>query len=56
MNLDNLLLASPEANFSATFTAQLQQVINISRFAEETFQQYPWMLGVIDELQTTHAP
>ncbi|MBT4883777.1 MAG: bifunctional [glutamate--ammonia ligase]-adenylyl-L-tyrosine phosphorylase/[glutamate--ammonia-ligase] adenylyltransferase, partial [Glaciecola sp.] len=55
MNLDNLLLASPEANFTATFTAQLQQVINISRFAEETFMQYPWMLGVIDELQTTHA-
>ena len=55
MNLDNVLLASPDTNFSATFTAELQQVINISKFAEEILVQYPWMLIVIAERQTTQA-
>jgi len=55
MNLDNLLLASPDANFSATFTAELQQVINISQFAEGTLVQHPCMPVIIAELQTTHA-
>ena len=52
MNSEELLSLVPDVAFESAFTNELQQVIDISQFAQETLQQYPWMLSLIADVQT----